>query len=72
MLMRNYTVAGVLATPRDEDIENAVWDDIMGFARSGAITTPVGHVFDFSEVPEMIARQASPPAGKSVVRVSAG
>jgi NADPH2:quinone reductase len=72
MLMRNYTVAGVLATPREEDIENAVWDDIMGLAGSGAITTPVGRVFDFSEVPGMIAQQATPPAGKSVVRVSAG
>ena len=37
----------------------------------GQITsTPVGTVYDFADVPAMVYRQASPPPGKSVVRVS--
>jgi hypothetical protein len=39
-------------------------------AEQGAITTPVGTVYGFEEVPRMIAGQAAPGAGKSVVRVA--
>jgi NADPH2:quinone reductase len=39
-------------------------------AEQGAITTPVGTVYGFDEVRQMIAEQTAPGAGKSVVRVA--
>ncbi|MFC9843629.1 hypothetical protein ACFWFF_36095 [Streptomyces sp. NPDC060223] len=71
VLLRNYTAVGVLATPHDDaDAETAVWDRLANLAKQGAITTPVGTVYGFSEVPRMIAELASPGAGKSVVPVA--
>jgi NADPH:quinone reductase len=71
MLLRNYTAVGVLATG-DEDAEKeaAVWDDLRGLAARGAITTPLGKVYDFEDVPRMIAEQTAPGPGKTVVRVA--
>jgi NADPH2:quinone reductase len=71
MLLRSYTAVGVLATPNDDpEAEAAVWDRLAGLAQQGAITTPVGTVYRFDEVPQMIAEQSAPRAGKSVVRVA--
>jgi len=36
-------------------------------ADSGLIATPVGSTYDFTDVPAMVARLASPPPGKSIV-----
>jgi NADPH2:quinone reductase len=71
MLLRNYTAVGVLATPDDDaEKEAAVWDRLLGLAERGAITTPVGTVYGFDDVPRMLAEQTAPGAGKSVVRVA--
>jgi NADPH2:quinone reductase len=71
MLLRNYTAVGVLATPNDDpEAEAAVWDRLADLAEQGAITTPVGTVYRFDEVPQMIAEQSAPRAGKLVVRVA--
>jgi NADPH2:quinone reductase len=70
MILRNYTAVGVLAIPQDDAAtEAAVWDHLTDLAEQGAITTPVGTVYGFEEVPRMIAEQTAPRAGKSVVRV---
>jgi NADPH2:quinone reductase len=47
-----------------------VWSRLAGLAEKGEITTPVGRVYGFDEVPRMIAEQGAPGAGKSIVRVS--
>jgi len=70
MLMRNYTAVGVLATPGSPDVEAAAWSRLAELAAVGEISTPVGRVYDFAEVPRMVAGQTSPGAGKSVVRIS--
>ncbi|NUL06008.1 NADPH:quinone oxidoreductase family protein [Streptomyces lunaelactis] len=71
MLLRNYTAVGVLASPNDDpETEAAVWDHLVSLAKHGAITTPVGRVYGFDEVPRMVAEQTAPGAGKSVVRVA--
>jgi len=71
MLLRNYSAVGVLAIPaEDPEAEAAVWSRLAALAESGAITTPVGTVYGFDDVPRMIAEQGAPKAGKSVVRVA--
>jgi NADPH:quinone reductase len=66
-----HTAVGVLAVPRQGPAaEAAVWDRLAELAARGAITTPVGTVYGFTDVPRMIAGQAAPPPGKSVVRVT--
>lgn len=71
MLLRNYTAVGVLASGDDDpEKEAAVWDRLHDLAERGAIATPVGKVYDFADVPRMIAAQTSPGPGKSVVRVA--
>lgn len=70
MLLRNYSAVGVLATPGGTAEEVRVWNLLGDLAARRAITTPVGHVHDFLEVPGMIAAQTAPGAGKSVVRVT--
>jgi NADPH2:quinone reductase len=70
MLLRNYTAVGVLAIPDDPDAEAAAWDHLADLAKQGAISTPVGTVYSFGEVPQMITEQTVPGAGKSVVRVA--
>jgi NADPH:quinone reductase len=71
MLLRNYSAVGVLAAGYTAEEDAIAWDALVALAESGAITTPVGTVYDFANVPAMISKQASPPPGKSVVRVSA-
>jgi NADPH2:quinone reductase len=70
MLLRNYTAVGVLATPVTPEAEAAVWGHLADLAEREAITTPVGKVYDFEDVPQMIAQQTAPQAGKTVVRVA--
>ena len=71
MLLRNYTAVGVLASGNDDaEKEAAVWDHLRDLAERGAITTPVGKVYGFDDVPRMIADQLAPGAGKTVVRVA--
>jgi NADPH2:quinone reductase len=70
MLLRNYTAVGVLATPGSPEAEAAVWKHLADLAERGSINTPVGRVYDFDDVPQMITEQLAPGAGKSVVRVA--
>jgi NADPH2:quinone reductase len=70
MLLRNYSAVGVLATPGSPEAEAVVWDHLADLAAHSTISTPVGQVYDFQDVPEMIARQARPTAGKTVVRIA--
>jgi NADPH2:quinone reductase len=71
LMLRNLTSVGVLAAPHDEPaIEVAVWDRLADLAEQGAITTPMGTVYAFDEVPQMIANQAAPGPGKVVVRIA--
>jgi NADPH:quinone reductase len=70
MLLRNYSAVGVLASGYTPHEDAAAWQALTDLAGRGEITTPVGTVYTFDDVPAMIAQQASPPPGKSVVRVS--
>ncbi|WP_220296831.1 NADPH:quinone oxidoreductase family protein [Streptomyces sp. MBT84] len=70
MMLRNYSAVGVLAIPHaDPEAEAAVWSRLADLVEKGAITTPVGQVYGFDEVPRMIAEQSAPRPGKSVVGV---
>lgn len=71
MLLRNYSAVGVLATPGSPEQEAAAWDRLAALAEAGEITTPVGRIYDFADVPLMVAGQSAPAPGKSVVRISA-
>ncbi len=70
MLLRNYSAVGVLATPGSPAAEAVVWERLADLADRGALSTPVGRVYDFLAVPEMISRQTAPAAGKTVVRIT--
>jgi len=71
MLLRNYTAVGVRATPNDDmAAEAAVWHHLADLAERGAIRTPVGAVYGFDQVPQMIGDQAAPDAGKTVITAS--
>jgi NADPH2:quinone reductase len=70
MLLRNYSAVGVLATPGDAGSEAVAWNRLAALAEQGAISTPVGRSYGFEDVPRMIADQAAPGAGKSVVRIA--
>jgi NADPH2:quinone reductase len=71
MLLRNYSAVGVLAVPNDDRAAEAdVWTVLTDLVDQGEISTPVGAVFPFEEVPRMIAGLTAPAAGKSVVRVA--
>jgi hypothetical protein len=53
------TAVGVLAIPQDDpEKEAAVWEYLAELAMQRAITTPVGPVRDFEDVPRMIAGQS--------------
>jgi NADPH2:quinone reductase len=71
MLLRNYSAVGVLATPGSPEQEAAAWDRLAALAEACTITTPVGRIYDFADVPLMVAGQSAPAPGKSVVRISA-
>jgi NADPH2:quinone reductase len=60
----------VLASGYTPNEDAAAWQALTDLADRGEITAPVGTVYAFDDVPAMIAQQASPPPGKSVVRVS--
>jgi NADPH2:quinone reductase len=70
MLLRNYSAVGVLAAGYTPEQDAAAWAALTGLAERQAITSPVGTVYPFADVPAMIGLQGSPPPGKSVVRVS--
>jgi NADPH:quinone reductase len=70
LLLRNCSAVGVLAAGYTPDEDAAAWDALVDLAERKAITTPVGTVYSFADVPSMIRQQVSPPPGKSVVRVS--
>ncbi|MER5598624.1 NADPH:quinone oxidoreductase family protein [Streptomyces sp. NPDC002265] len=70
MLLRNYSAVGVLAAPGSAADEAVVWERLADLADRGVLSTPVGRVYDFWEVPGMIAQQTAPAAGKSVVRIT--
>ncbi|MEV4537322.1 zinc-binding dehydrogenase [Asanoa sp. NPDC049518] len=70
MLLRNYSAVGVLADAHSAEGERAAWGRLAELARQGALTTPVGKVWSFDQVPDMIAEQTTPPAGKVVVLVA--
>jgi hypothetical protein len=61
----------VLAVPLEDDAEDAVWDHLTRLATDGTIATPVGAVYDFVDVPLMVAEQATVAPGKVIVRVAA-
>lgn len=70
ILLRNYSAVGVLAGhDKDPDVEAAV-ELTTRLAAEQTITTPVGTVHSFIDVPDMIAGQGAPGPGKSVVRVA--
>jgi len=70
MLLRNYSAVGVLAAGYTPQEDAAAWDALTDLADRKVITTPVGTVYPFADVPSMIRQQGSPAPGKSVVRVS--
>jgi NADPH:quinone reductase len=70
MLLNSYTAAGVFVPAFTPEEDRAAWQRLAELAGQGMITTPVGTVYGFDEVPAMIAQQSAPPPGKSVVRVA--
>jgi NADPH2:quinone reductase len=70
LLMGNWSAVGVFAGGHTPEEDAAAWGRLHDLAERKLITTPVGTVYSFDEVPAMIGQQAAPPAGKSVVRVS--
>ncbi|WP_328511452.1 zinc-binding dehydrogenase [Streptomyces mirabilis] len=71
ILLRTYPAVGVLAGhDKDPDVEAAVWSRLTRLAAEQTITTLVGTVHSFIDVPDMIAGQGAPGPGKSVVRVA--
>ncbi|MBP2702335.1 NADPH:quinone oxidoreductase family protein [Microbispora sp. RL4-1S] len=70
LLLRNYSAVGVFAGGHTPEEDAAAWGRLSELAEQKAITTSVGTVFSFDDVPAMISGQGSPPPGKSVVRVS--
>jgi NADPH2:quinone reductase len=71
LMLGNHSAVGVLAVPlKDNYAEDAVWDRLARLAADGAITTPVGAVYDFEDVPLMVAEQAKVAPGKAIVRVT--
>jgi NADPH2:quinone reductase len=72
LMLRNLTAVGVLSIAQDDpEAEAMVWRRLAELAGSGAVTTPVGTVYGFGEVPRMVANQTHPGPGTSLVRVSA-
>jgi NADPH:quinone reductase len=70
LLLRNYTAVGVLAGGYSREQDAQAWGRLADLAALGKLDTPVGRVWSFDEVPEMVAQQTTPPPGKSVVRVT--
>jgi NADPH2:quinone reductase len=70
MLLRNYAAVGVLAMPGDPGAEAAAWDRLRELAVQGEVSTPVGSIYRFADVPRMVAEQTAPGPGKTVVRVT--
>ena len=70
MLLRNYSAVGVLADAHSPEAEAVAWSRLAELAEQEVLTTPVGKVWSFDQVPDMIAEQTAPPAGKVVVRVA--
>ena len=72
MLVRNYSAAGVFAGGLTSEEDAAANRRLFELADRKAITTPVGNVYEFADVPEVLAGCESPPPGKSVIRVAGG
>ena len=70
LMLRNHSAIGVLASPGRPDQENSAWERLAALAAEGRVAAPLGTLYDFADVPRMIARQSAPPPGKSVVRVA--
>jgi NADPH2:quinone reductase len=70
LLLRNYSAVGVLADAHSPALQEAAWSHLAELAEAGKLATPVGRIWSFDEVPDMIAQQTNPPAGKVVVKVS--
>jgi NADPH2:quinone reductase len=70
LLVRSYSAVGVFAGGFTPEEDAAAWGRLLDLAEREVITTPVGKVYSFDEVPAMIRQQATPPPGKSVVRIS--
>ena len=71
LLLQNHTAVGVLAIPQeDPGKEAAVWARLAELATQRVVTTPVGAVRDFEDVPRMVADRGAAAPGKTVVRVS--
>jgi NADPH2:quinone reductase len=71
LMLGNQGVLGVLAIPQpDPTAEAEVWATLETLAAERAITTPVGSVYGYEDVPAMVAGQAEAAPGKIVVRVA--
>jgi NADPH2:quinone reductase len=69
LMLNNRSAVGVLSAGHTPDEDEKAWSALAGLAARKVVATPVGTVYDLADVPAMIAAQASPPPGKSVVRV---
>lgn len=70
LLLGNHSAIGVRASPGRPEQEEAAWKRLARLAAEGRISTPLGSIHDFADVPSMVRRQTAPPAGKSVVRIA--
>jgi NADPH2:quinone reductase len=69
MVMRNYSVVGVLAAGFTAEENASDIGELHRLAEAGRISTPVGQISDMADVPAVIASMASTaPPGKLVVR----
>jgi NADPH2:quinone reductase len=70
LLMRDYSVAGVVSAFRDE-VERAETVRVLSsMLASGRITPPVTSVYPFDQVPHALAQRASEATGQSAITVA--
>ena len=71
MVMRNYSVVGVLAAGFTQEEDSAHLGRLAALADAGKLRTPIGRVATLEEVPQVIASlEAGEVPGKLVVRVA--
>jgi len=67
LLMRDYSVIGVLSTFRDDEEKNATVDALAAMLAEKRITPPVTAVYAFEQVPEALAERAAGATGQTVI-----
>ncbi|WP_424448363.1 NADPH:quinone oxidoreductase family protein [Microbacterium arborescens] len=70
LLMRDYSVIGVLSTFRHDEEKNATVDALTAMLADKLIEPPVTAVYPFEEVPAALAERAAGGIGQTVITLS--